>query len=93
MWTYLDVDEIVDGGMKTVPQPEQKQVPSEWLVRSELFDTSGTLVLWSKFDDHRLRWRGARITLENTEELIGRMYRKFIDADDLTIRFASYADN
>lgn len=90
MWTYLDVDEIEAGGLKVVPQPIEKSVPSEWLERSDLFGTSGTLVLWSNFDDHRLQWRGAKATLENTENLIGRMYRKFIDAGDLTIRLAAY---
>lgn len=92
MWTYLDVDEIEAGGLKAVPQPIEKPVPTEWLERSELFGTSGTLVLWSNFDDHRLQWRGAKATLENTENLIGRMYRKFIDAGDLTIRLAAYIE-
>ncbi|MGH1356124.1 MAG: ATP-binding protein [Thalassovita sp.] len=92
MWTYLDVDEIEAGGLKAVPQPIGKPVPIEWLERSELFGTSGTLVLWSNFDDHRLQWRGAKATLENTENLIGRMYRKFIDAGDLTIRLAAYKE-
>ena len=90
MWTYLDVDEIEAGRLKAVPQPVQKPVPSEWLERSDLFATSGTLVLWSNFDDHRLQWRGAKATLENTETLIGRMYRKFIDAGELTIRLAAF---
>lgn len=92
MWTYLDVDEIETAGLKAVPRPVPKPVPEEWRERSELFGTSGTLVLWSNFDDHRLQWRGAKATLENTETLIGRMYRKFIDAGDLTIRLAAYHD-
>lgn len=92
MWTYLDVDEIEGGHLKSVPQPVHKPVPAEWRERSGLFGTSGTLVLWSNFDDHRLQWRGAKATLENTETLIGRMYRKFIDAGDLTIRLAAYYD-
>ncbi len=90
MWTYLDIDEIEGGHLKTVPQPEQKQIPSNWRDQSELFETSGTLVLWSHFDEHRLQWRGARATLDNTETLIGRMYRKFIDSGDITIRLAAY---
>lgn len=90
MWTYLDVDEIEAGGLKAVPKPVEKAVPSEWRERSELFGTTGTLVLWTNFDDHRLQWRGAKATLENTENLIGRMYRKFIEAGDLTIRLAAY---
>ena len=92
MWTYLDVDEIERGHLKSVPQPVHKPIPTEWRERSGLFRTSGTLVLWSNFDDHRLQWRGAKATLENTETLIGRMYRKFIDAGELTIRLAAYHD-
>ena len=78
MWTYLDVDEIEQGLLKSVPIPEQRPVPQEWRDRSNVIGTSGTLVLWSNFDDHRLQWRGAKATLENTEVLIGRMYRKLI---------------
>ena len=90
MCTYLDVAEIEAGRLKVVPRPIHKPVPPEWRERSSLFGVSGTLVLWSNFDDHRLQWRGAKATLENTENLIGRMYRKFIDAGDLTIRLAAY---
>ena len=90
MWTYLDVAEIEAGHLKIVPRPIHKAVPPEWHERSNLFGVSGTLVLWTIFDDHRLQWRGAKATLENTENLIGRMYRKFIDAGDLTIRLAAY---
>ena len=93
MWTYLDVDEIEAGNLKTVPSPVHKPVPPEWRKRSGIFGTTGTLVLWSDFDDHRLQWRGAKATLRNTEALIGRMYRKFIDSGELTIRLAAYHDN
>ena len=92
MWTYLDVDEIETGRLKAVPQPENRPIPVEWRKRSSLFGTFGTLVLWSNFDDHRLQWRGAKATLKNTERLIGRMYRKFIDSGDLTIRLTAYHD-
>lgn len=93
MWTYLDVDEIENGSLKTVPVPVAKPVPQEWIDRSDIVGTSGTLVLWSNFDDHRLQWRGAKATLENTEALIGRMYRKFIDAGKLTIRLAAFHED
>lgn len=93
MWTYLDVDDIEQGNLKLVPQPIQKPVPKDWRDRSQTFSSSGTLVLWSNFDDHRLQWRGAKATLENTEALIGRMYRKFISAGDLTIRLAAYHED
>ena len=86
MYTYLDVDEIEGRKMFAVPAPQHKPLPDEWRARSEIIETTGTLVLWTNFDDHRLTWRGALATLRNTESLVGRMYRKFIDDGRLSIR-------
>ena len=92
MYTYLDVDEIEGRKMFVVPLPAHKPVPSEWRVRSQSLGTTGTLVLWTKFDDHRLSWRGASATLRNTESLVGRMFRKFIDDGRLSIRLLALFD-
>ena len=78
MYSYLDVDEIEQSRMSSVPIPFEQALPSEWRARSEAMGTTGTLVLWTKFDEHRLTWRGAKATLRNTETLVGRIYRKFI---------------
>ena len=86
MYTYLDVDEIERGSLTAVPEPQVSALPPEWRKRSNIVDTTGTLVLWSHFDDYRLTWRGANATLRNTEELVGRIYRKFIDNGQVTIR-------
>lgn len=86
MYTYLDVNEIEDRRMSTVPAPAHRPLSAEWRERSEIIATSGTLVLWTNFDDHRLSWRGASATLRNTESLVGRLYRKFIDDGRLSIR-------
>lgn len=86
LYTYLDVDEIEERVLSAVPVPVAKPLPTEWRKRSQSIDTTGTLVLWTKFDDHRLTWRGAAATLRHTEALVGRMYRKFIDSGRLSIR-------
>ena len=86
MHTYLDVDEIEGRKMFAVPFPVHRPLPDEWRARSQNLKTTGTLVLWTNFDDHRLSWRGALATLRNTESLVGRMYRKFIDDGRLSIR-------
>ena len=86
IYTYLDVDEIEGRKMFAVPAPEHGPLPDEWRTRSENIETTGTLVVWANLDDHRLSWRGALATLRNTETLIGRMYRKFIDDGRLSIR-------
>ena len=86
MYSYLDVDEIEGRRLYAVPAPEHKPLPGEWRARSDNVETTGTLVLWTNFDDHRLSWRGAKTTLRHTESLVGRMYRKFIDDGQLSIR-------
>ena len=92
MYTYLDVDEVESGTLTAVPVPQPDALPSEWRERSNIVHTTGTLVLWRNFDDHRLTWRGARATLRNTETIVGRMYRKFIDNGQLTIRLLALED-
>ena len=86
MYSYLDVDDIEGRRLYAVPAPAHKPLPDEWRARSDNVETTGTLVLWTNFDDHRLSWRGALATLRHTESLVGRMYRKFIDDGHLSIR-------
>ena len=90
MYSYLDVDEIEKGELWSVPPPLPRPLPEEWRARTDILDTQGTLVVWDRFDDHRLTWRGARATLRNTETLVGRMYRKFLDAGSLAIRLMAF---
>lgn len=85
---YLDVDEIEAGRMRMIPEPVPEPVPAEWKAMSAGLGTSGTLVVWSKFDEERLTWKGAKSTLENTAMLAGRIYRKFIADGSLRLRLA-----
>ncbi|MBF0304977.1 MAG: ATP-binding protein [Alphaproteobacteria bacterium] len=89
MRTYLDVDEIEAGRLMKVPEPIHAPLPPEWRARARSLGTTGTLVLWQGFDEHRLTWRGAKSTLENTEALAGRMYRKFIGVGTVAIRLVA----
>ncbi len=91
-YAYLDVDDIETGKLKSIPVPYHQPLPPDWRSRSHIVGTSGTLVLWDKLEDHRLTWRGARATLRNTEILIGRMYRKFIDDGRLQVRLLALED-
>lgn len=92
MWSYLDLDDIENRTMTSVPTPEKKDLPSEFKNISKIIGTSGTLVLWSKFDEFRLTWRGADATLKNTEFLVGRLYRKFIVDGSLAIRLLAVTE-
>lgn len=87
--TYLDLDEIEKGDLRSVPIPTAKALPDFWVLQSDGIGGSGTLVNWSKFDEHRLTWKSARSTIDNTELLVGRMYRKFINSGALEIRLVA----
>ncbi len=92
MYSHLDIDEIEEGALRYIPEPECKPLPDEWHIRSNNIGTTGTLILWSKLDDHRLSWRGAKATFKNTELLVGRLYRKFIDSGRLQINLLSFCE-
>lgn len=91
--TYLDVDEIQSGRLRLVPDPQQQPVPEEWRDLSDNTGKSGSLIVWSKLDFHRLTWKTAKSTLQNTEQIAGRIYRRFLSDGSLTIRMvAKYED-
>lgn len=92
LYTYLDIDEIEGRLLAFIPEPSKNPVPQKWRKRSNIIGTTGTLVLWTKFDEYRLTWRGSKATLRNTEEIVGRMYRKFIDDGRVAIKLLALED-
>lgn len=84
--TYLDILEIEKGVLDQVPEPLPKEIPSDWMGWSTSYGKSGTLVVWSQID--RCIWRTGRAIIENSEQLIGRMYRKFLSSGQVEIRLA-----
>ena len=92
LYTYLDVNEVEARQLSAIPIPVAMPLPAEWRKRAQTVGTSGTLVLWSNFDDHRLTWRGSHATLRHTEMLVGRLYRKFINDGRVSIRLLALVD-
>ena len=90
LYTYLDLGEVERGEIQEVPQPKHKPIPPFWRQAGNTFDTTGTLVVWSELD--RCTWRTARSIISNSEFVVGRMYRKFIDSGDAVIRMASFME-
>lgn len=86
---YLDVQEIQDGMMTEVPEPQRSEIPAEWraLIASNI-EKQGTLVVWSKLD--RVSWKQSTTLLKHTEFISGRVYRHFIDKKSARIRLAAY---
>jgi Histidine kinase-, DNA gyrase B-, and HSP90-like ATPase len=88
LYTYLDIDEIRQGNQKTIPEPTVRPIPKLWRDASTAFGTSGTLVVWSKLD--RIMWRTAEAIIDNSEFLVGRMYRRFLDNGKVAIRLVAF---
>lgn len=81
LYTYIDLDEIRDGTMQTIPTPQPAGLPADC---SDLVGADhGTLVIWSKAD--RLAERdsgGARQASTVESDLVNytaRTFRKFLD--------------
>lgn len=86
--SYLDIDEITDGRLKQVPEPNPKRIPQIWLNVGTCFEQSGTLVVWSSID--LSMWSTARKIIENSELVIGRIYRYFLTEGRVSIRMLSF---
>lgn len=87
--TSLDIDVIETKKQRSIPIPTHQPLPDSWRLYSEEIGDTGTLVVWKNFDEHRLSWKGAKATIDNTESIVGRMYRKFISRNKLKIQFAA----
>jgi hypothetical protein len=89
-YSYLDLREITTGELKEVPKPIKKAIPKIWKTTCKKIAESGTLVVWARPD--RCTWRTATAIVRNSEELVGRMYRRFIDRGDVAIRMCAFRD-
>lgn len=88
LYSYLDLDEIAEQKQVEVPVPQPKPIPSYWLRVGKSFGLTGTLVVWSKLD--RCIWKTADAIIDNSEFLIGRIYRRFLDKNKVLIRMAAF---
>ena len=78
--TYIDLDEIHEGGMKYIPDPDETALPGDC---ADLMSDKGTLVIWSKTDrlEETENGGGRRADTVKTDlvQYIARTFRKFLD--------------
>ena len=88
--SYIDLPEINAGRMRVLPSPKREPLPKVWrdAAGKESFGRSGTLVVWSNVD--RVLWRTSKALIDNSEELIGRMYRYWIHDGRVSIVLKSF---
>ena len=77
--SFIDLDKIETEDMKQVPEPVHSPMPERWRRLSGNLGQRGTLVVWSNLDFERLTWKRAERALLRTEEIVGRVYRRFIE--------------
>ena len=74
--THLYLDDV-ENGLREIPEPILKSLPSRYRQASQTeLGESGTLVLWRELD--RTQWTSVEKTFEQTEYLLGRIYRRFV---------------
>lgn len=91
VYSYLDIDAIIAQTLREVPVPIKKIIPDLWKTAGKAFGNSGTLVIWSNID--RCIWKTANAIIDNSEFLIGRMYRKFIQDDKVEVKMVSFKES
>jgi hypothetical protein len=89
--TYIDLEDVETGNLRQVPEPTAVPVPIVWSQAASRIDQSGTLIVWSKVD--RATWSTAAGFFRNSENLIGRTYRRFLVDQRVQIRIASFLNS
>lgn len=73
LWTYVDLDEIMQNTSEGIPEPESRKIPDKY--KKIASDGAGTIVVWTKYD--RQPQSGEKI-IEEMHVWSGRTYRYFI---------------
>ena len=85
LYTYLDIQNL---GAGEVPTPVERELPEMIRSAAQAIGKNGTLVVWSHLD--RCLWKTAEAIINNSELLIGRMYRKFLVEGKVTISLLAF---
>ena len=87
---HCDLDDVGDSDILSVEEPAKSDIPESWKKISKYISKSGTLVVWSKLD--RCKWKKAKSLIKNSEFIMGRIYRKFLNDKEskLKIRMVSF---
>src|SRR5579859_5530237 len=90
-YSYIDLAAVENRTMREVPAPEHRPLPQMWMDAAKSIGATGTLVVWSVLD--RAMWRTANTIIRNSEFLIARMYRQFLNDGKVSIRMAAFPED
>lgn len=78
--TYLNVEEVSSGDYEEVPEPQLLLLPDDLLDLVGEPAPSGSYVEWSELGGRGTWKRGASV-INHTSKLVGRVYRKYLQAN------------
>ncbi|MBK8394588.1 MAG: ATP-binding protein [Leptospiraceae bacterium] len=87
-YTYLDINKINSLELSEIPKSVKNKIPEVYKKTSKNIGKTGTLIVWSNLD--RILWKKADPLIKNSEFIIGRLYRKFIEKDKVVIRMVVF---
>ena len=90
-YSHIDLAAVENRTMREVPAPEHQPLPQMWVDAAKSIGATGTLVVWSVLD--RAMWRTANTIIRNSEFLIARMYRQFLNDGKVSIRMAAFPED
>jgi hypothetical protein len=88
--TQIDLKAVEERAMREVPEPEVLPIPKMWEEAADSLGNTGTLVVWSNID--RAMWRTAQTLIRNSEFVIARMYRRFLNEGKASIRMSAFSE-
>jgi hypothetical protein len=89
----LDVDAVRGGTVRKVGEPDSRPFPEGWPQVIGDVGKTGTFVLWDRLIAEACTWRSAAAICKNSESLIGRIYREFLNNHDFTIEMITIDRN
>ena len=95
--TFIDLSDPDWVKEASILPADEMPIPGEWLSNATNIGETGTLILWSQLD--RLAWKKAETIFNNSDFLVGRMYRNWLtskpqeDLDQCSIRLTSFDAN
>lgn len=90
--TSLDVNRIEQNEIREVPEPKEIKLPERFKKLSNLANSkAGTIVVWKELD--KTTWVTHKGFFRNSEFLVGRMYRKFIDNGEVEIKLKAFTQH
>jgi hypothetical protein len=91
IYSYLSLDDILEGKMEDVPKPTKKKIPEKWLkVLKNINPEHGTLVIWTELD--LATWKRSSTLINHTIPIVGRIYRYYILQKKAKITFFEYSE-